>query len=743
MNMALKRILFLLAILTVLFSCTDNDSDHPGKNYVGLEVSTDFIKLMDDSTAIAGNLDISANASQVYLRWNVPTGCNLDTTLSVIRMSKGKATLPIKWSKVLDGGNRGPANMAYEGGVVISTEKESKYIRLFWVEELDTAAILANPVLMTRADGDLPKAIEINLLPDANVVMNQQTGGAVTVDFTGVLSVRVDASDVSNDTHVDLTDVPLVMHEPGDVFFPWTAEGAPNFSFVKTVRFQATSYIYKDAILNYRIPGTPVYYDFVKSIPDAGGELSAQNATVTVVVYTNKEWSLESEFNAFPPTEDPNAFGPEDKTLVMHITDNEDSQPREVTVYVKSQGVNKDTLTFMQLGASSQSDVFEFIKSVPADGATIPAAGSGIEVTVKTDQNWHISSNVSTTVNYEVAGEAVIVTKTYNVPANTSNEDRTVRLTIGTDNAATEKTVEFIQSGSGTTPENPLRFASVLLPDKLPATESTYTFNFVGDYTGSLRIRSKSGGQVLYTENLFEYPGTQPIGRVPANIGAEREISFEYDKNDGNWISLPTATNRMQEGNGGETGSVKAGPLTPDRDLSEYGEECSCEFTGDFTGTIILRARVGNEELARNTGASNSVIVVKIPCLSGLNRVITFDYSIDGGDSWNGLGNRTQVNEYIGFIDLQPSGKNMPAAGQTYTWGIEGSYSKNVTFQVCLNSTDDGNQIYEESAAPSHVFSVKIPENQTKQARTVIFRYKLEDDTKWTIIDVKYQAANK
>lgn len=741
--MTLKRIFYLLAILLVLFSCTDNDSENPGKSYNGLEVSTDFIKLMDDSTTIAGNLDILANASQVHLRWNVPAGCNLDTTLSVIQMSEGKATLPIKWSKVLNSGNRGPEEMAYEGGVVISTEKESKYVRLFWVEELDTAALQANPIVMTRADENLPNAIKIDLLPDANVVMNQQTGGAVTVDFTGVPTVRVNASEVSSDTHVDLTDVPLVMHEPGDVYFPWTAEGAPNFDFVKNVRFIASSYIYKDAMLNYRVPGTPALYEFVSSAPESGSELKARDATVTVVVYTNKEWSLVSEFNAFPPTEDTKAFGPEDKTLEMRIKDNEDSQPREVVIYVKSQGVNKDTLTFTQLGATSQSGVFEFIETAPVGGTTIPATETGIDVTVKTDQNWHVDSNVSTTANYQVTGAAAIVTETYIIPANTSKENRIVTLIIRADNAESGTTVQFIQSGTGVTPENPLHFVNVFLPDKIPATESIYTFNFKGDYTGSLRIRSKSGNQILYTENPYEYPGIQPKGKVPANIGEEREISFEYDKNDGNWIPLPIETNRIQEGSGGETGSVIAGGVIPDRELSEYGEECSCKFTGDFTGTIILRASVQGVEITRNTGKVNTTIPVTIPRLTGLNRIITFDYSIDGGNTWNDLGNRTQVNEYIGFIDLQPSGKTMPAAGQTYTWGIEGTYSKNVTFQVSLNSTDEGNQIYEESAIPSHTFSVDIPENLAKQARTVIFRYKLEDDVKWTIIDVKYQAAKK
>lgn len=735
----------MLAILLTTIACTDNDSENIEKSYSGLVVSADFIKLMDDSTNVAGNLDISTDAPQVYLRWNIPDGCNLDTTMSVIKTSNGKATLPIKWSEAQNASSWGPVGIAYEGGVVISTEKVSKYVRLFWVEELDTTAVLNNPVLMTRAGDEVPQNAMIRLLPDGNVTMHQQAGGGVTVDFSGVVSIRVDATDVTRETNVDLTDVPLLMSKPDDVFFKWTADGAPNFDFVRNVRFIASTTVYADATLNYRVPSATAYYKLVSSTPKSEGILDARNATVTVVVNTNKEWSLESGLNAFPPTEDPSAFGPEDKTLKMYIRDNVDDLPRDVTIYVKSQGVVKDTLTFTQLG-TLQLGVFELVTTDPAGGATIPATETDIEVTVKTDQNWFIDCNVCDPVFFEATGGVATYTKTYKVPANTSDENRIITLTVSAGNAKTEKTVQFVQSGKGSIPpENPLRFLNVLLPEKLPATASMYTFNFEGDYTGNLRIRSKSGTKVLYTASPYAYPGTQPKGRVPANSGDEREVSFEYDKNDGNWLPLPVETNRLQAGRAGgtETGSVKAGPLTPNRTIWEYGENCSCEFTGDFTGTIILRAKIGNEELVRNTGKVNSVISVAIPRLYGLNRVISFEYSIDNGANWINLGNRTQINEYVSFVDLQPNGKNMPANGQTYTWGIGGTYSKKVTFQVSVDSTDDGNQIYEESATASHTFSVIIPQNPKKQPRSVIFRYKLEDDAKWTIIDIKYQDASK
>lgn len=730
--MVLKRFLFLLTTLLVFFACTDNEAENPSKHFSGLEISADFIKLMDDSTNIAGNLDISTDAPQVYLRWNVPEGCNLDTTLSVVQTDKGKATLPIKWNKTLDSCSWGPIGTAYEGGVVVSTERESKYVRLFWVEELDTIAVLNNPINMTRANDVLPANARIELQPDNNVVMHQQTGGGVTVVFFGVPTVRVDVTDVTAETNVDLTEVPILMHESSDVFFKWTAAGAPNFDFVRNVRFIATSLVYVDATLNYRVPGATAVYKFVSSTPGSGSVLKAQNAKVSVIVNTNKEWSLESEFNAYPPTEDPSAFGPEDKTLEMYIKDNEDNQPREVTIYVKSQGVVKDTLTFTQLGAT-QSGVFEFIKTVPAEGTIIPATETGIDVTVRADQNWYIASNISGTVNFEVTDGVKTETKTYIIPANTSNESRIVTLTISAGNTATAKTVQFIQSGTGTTPDNPLHFVSALLPNKLPKTESVYTFNFAGEYTGNIRIRSKSGGQILYTETPYMYPGIQPQGRVPANPGEEREVIFEYDRNDNIWISLPEETKRLQEGNGGGDipSNITLSNIIPYGNIPGDGGNYYC-IASNGPGNVQLRAMRNNIQVAiteKNIPITGNVVVsLTIPPLNDdQNAVVIFQYSFDSGNTWQTKETRNQEgsSSYIVITYTGPS--SLPATNANGQFLLQGTSTKGYTITAYYGQTIIGSGT--GIATPEGtIMNVKVADNYGPE-RGITFSWSLDGET--------------
>lgn len=743
MNIHIKY-LFLLFILMINLGACQNENLEYNNHNNQLSTNSNFIRLLDDSTQIAGTLQIAGTSSVIDLKWNLPTNCNLDTTATKINLIKGQGILSIKWDKKTNEGNYGPINAAYEGGVLLSSGEESKYIPLFWTENLDSTKVSDRLQMKTRSSEELPRAASVSLHPSGNVTMDQDNGGSVYVAFTGTPVVSIDATGITSDTHIDKTKIDNLLTEPGIVKFVWTAEKAPNFNFARTVKFSASETAFVTAKLIYTVPdaGDPIY-KFISSSPVSGGTLPAVNASVDVVVYTNKEWSLDSDFDLAPPTNDPNAFGPENKRLTIPIMDNPDTNSRTVTITVKSQGVEKDVLTFTQLG-SGQIGTFEFVSSDPVDNTSIPGTATDIKITVKTDLAWYIDCNVCNPLSFE-AVPLSIQTKSYTIPANTTINNRIITVTISSGNPSTEKKIQFIQLPKSGDPDFTLIYSTSNLPaGNIPVAGAIYQFEFTGTYTGGVQVRAVVDGVSQVSGQIVT--DKKPQCLVSANaLNTTRNIQFEYKRADGDWLPLPAETNRLQEGTGGgtETGSVQAGLLTPNRNLWEYGEDCSCEFTGDFTGTIILRAKVGNEELVRNTGKVNSVISVAIPQLNGLNRIISFEYSINNGTDWVSLGSRNQINEYLSFVDLQPSGKNMPANGLTYTWGIGGSYSKNVTFQVSVDSTDDGNQIYEESASPIHTFSVTIPKNPKKQARAVIFRYKLEDDVKWTIIDIKYQNASK
>ena len=167
--------------------------------------------------------------------------------------------------------------------------------------------------------------------------------------------------------------------------------------------------------------------------------------------------------------------------------------------------------------------------------------------------------------------------------------------------------------------------------------------------------------------------------------------------------------------------------------MSEWGTTYSCTFTGDFTGDIIMRAVTGeNEELVRNTGKVNGKISVAVPQLNGANRKVTFQYSIDGGATWNDLGTKQQINETLSFTQISPSG-DIPVEGGTYTVTLVGTYSRTVTIRAREGSSSGPIVVEETSNKVNangehfHEFKLVIPRNTTGSARAIGFSYKRED----------------
>ncbi|MGZ2609365.1 hypothetical protein [uncultured Bacteroides sp.] len=508
---------------------------------------------------------------------------------------------------------------------------------------------------------------------------------------------------------------------------------------IREVKVNVNSEGTQKEVLTFIQEAPDATFQVISVTPEDNTLLSSDAATVTVKVRTDHNWWIQ--YGGKKYTFESAELG--EKTGTITIPANVGEEVKNHSVIIGYGDKVAQIVNYYQEGKTPGSGTeFTFISADPANNASIPAEESTVTVKVRTDYEWWIEFNgTKTTFPASTLDEK---TGTITIPANTSTSDKKISYTVGYGNT-TVKTISYTQSYVGA--DQTLNYVSSNLPTgNIPATATVYVFNFEGGYSGQLRVRSVDAttGVVLFNGPI----GTthSPKVTVPANTSTDtRNIKFQYrliDIPNSLWLDLPTSTNRIQDV---QTSSVTVipGPLTPDRVLWEYGEDCSCEFTGDFIGDIIMRAMVGNVELARATGKINERISVSIPQLSGLNRIIKFEYSIDKGNTWTNLGNRTQINEYVSFVDLQPYGKSMPANGQTYTWGVGGTYSKNITFQVSVDNTDEGNQIYEESAVPSHTFSYTIPKNPKKQARLVIFRFKLEDDVKWTIIDTKYQDASK
>ena len=738
MKFYIKYIYALLILVLCLVSCQNEELVRSGSNN-SFHVSADFIKLTDDSTNIAGNLVISAKSSQVQLRWNVPDGCNLDTTLTVLSVSKGKANLPIKWDKALETGTYGPLHSSYEAGVLVSTEEESRYVRLFWVEKLDTTEVLKSQVIMTKANDIMPKTPSVELLPDDNVTMNQETGGGVYVLFSGTPVISIDATKLTSETNVDQSSIPLMMEESGQVLFKWTNAGAPNFNVVRTVRFSASRTIYQDAKINYTVPGNDAVYEFISCSPNKNGVLPAQNATVTVVIRTNKEWSLVSDLNKYPPTEDSNAFGPEEKNLTMSVMDNPGRESREVKIIVKSQAINKDTLTFIQLG-NTEAGIFDFLGSTPADQSNIPGTASTVDVTVKTDMAWYIRCGCSVPDRMDFDASTLSTqTKTFSIPANDRNEGRLVTLEVGTRTSTGEsvlkKTLTFLQAPYSGEEEETLNYESSNLPaGNIPVAGNTYTFIFSGTFTGGVQVRALVNG-VAQTEGT-SVTNKQPQCTVPTNVSTStRNIAFEYKREDGEWTTLPASTNRIQDANnGGGTGeNIVANTVLPTGDLSEYGQSCYCTFTGG-PGKVIFRARkngninaIAQSEEYDVTPSTSATLAVNIPALQNeKDAVITFEYSTDGGNTWELIATKKQVNESIG-VNIDGPIPKIAAKNGKIVFSVVGNYSRPIT----IYARYQGNVVGQATAprAPQQLV-VPINDNTSGVSRELDFSWVRSSDGK-------------
>lgn len=724
---------FIAAFLYFFTSCENIDEMmRETRQNATLEVVSDIVKLVDDSTNIAGYVEVSSSAPELELKWNCPPECNVDTTQTTLRTNKGVCKIPVKWAKEKDG-TYTSSSIAFDGGVHVSTGNISKYVHLVWADKIDSTEIAKEKEIVTRSEDALPKAVIINLTPE-QVNMDIVAGGGVAVEFSGASFVSVDQNLVAVSTNIDKSKIPLFLTEPKIVEFKWIDGIAPDTDFSTKVDFKAGGII-KTCYIYYTIHAEePLVWEFLSSSITDGNELPATNATVSVTVKTNKPWSIESTAAEISPMPE-YGEGIGIKTLTLHIKDNPGPDPRPVSVLVKSQGVLKKALTFTQQAPNISGKTFEFISSDPANNTTIPSTGTTATVKVKTDVAWWINLNGSIT-NFP-AGTLGEKTGTITIPASTSTTNQTVTYLIGYDNVIM-KSISYTQPAAGSDIEGTLDYESSNLPaGNIPAEGGTYTFTFNGTYTGNVQMR-------VLLDGVAQAPGSavtnkQPQVNVPLNAGATRAITFQYKRDDRDWTNLPVSTDRRQDAdNGGDNpdgGSISLITISPQEDISEYGAELTASFQGDFNGNIEIRATSEGETLVTATGKVNTSILLTIPQLFGYNRIIVFEYSLDGGKNWLQIEQRNQINETFGAGMIQPRVSTIPAGGQALTWSFAGTYSRKVTWQAF---TMQG--VLAEITANGPILSLIVPKNDTGKSRTVNFMYKLEGRG-WVNMESRTQPA--
>lgn len=242
----MRKYLFYLLALLFVTACNDefgnNDPNH-GEN-LPFGTNAKFLRLQDDSTNVAGVLEIKAKTPNVKLKWMVSSECNLDTTITEVRLSGGRYQLPIKWAGKLKDGMYGPISSAYIAGVQVISGEESKYVPLVWADEVDSLEIIKRVEeqnIMTRSGtGEFATEI-ITLLDSVPFQLDKDTCGKIRFETSAalLLTAKNELTDLVNENNFNL-DISKIkstyIGSPNSLDFLWTDAGAPEQDFMGHVK---------------------------------------------------------------------------------------------------------------------------------------------------------------------------------------------------------------------------------------------------------------------------------------------------------------------------------------------------------------------------------------------------------------------------------------------------------------------------------------------------------------------------
>lgn len=294
----------------------------------------------------------------------------------------------------------------------------------------------------------------------------------------------------------------------------------------------------------------------------------------------------------------------------------------------------------------------------------------------------------------------------------------------------------------GTPPVETVTYVSSTLPEgNIPQAGGNYTFTFEGNYTGSIQVRALSEGVVLVTGTADANLHPQVV--VPANTATtERAITFEYLLDNGEWTALPMTTNRMQDG-GSSTGTITTSKIIPAGAIPEKGNTYYCQFKGG-PGKVIFRAvrtrineTTGQEVVRSDEKAVPATIGLKIPVLDGLNAMISFEYSIDGGRNWISLNDdRMQENTWA-FVSAPDANTRIDATNGSITFNLMGDADLALTIYAKSNGVIVGQAT---GYFPSEVV-VPVQDNPGNTERLISFSWSLNNGISWA--SATYKQAGK
>ena len=333
--------LLFLVMFAGLFVACQNEKDDNVWSTTGLDVGVELLKLSDNNTNIAGQLEIYTDESEIDIKWNTDSVCNIDTTQSKFSVKNGICTLPIKWKEKLSDDQYGPIGVAYKAGIQITAGKYTKYVPLIWAEKIDTMKVMESIPQTRSASDPMPKVTQITMVP-STVNMNDELGGSMYVGLSNVAFAVFDWSEFTTDKNIDMSKLPNSIQTSTMLDFKWKASGPPAFEFSAKViaMSEGLTQIGIVQYVNTTVPSSSLEVTPSSHTIDPAGQ------TVYSSVTSNTNWTASSNVAWINPVVVSNT------QLSFIVAQNTTGVTRTGAVTVTAGNVSR-TVSFTQPGKSS------------------------------------------------------------------------------------------------------------------------------------------------------------------------------------------------------------------------------------------------------------------------------------------------------------------------------------------------------------------------------------------------------
>lgn len=480
-------------------------------------------------------MKIVADAPNAELIWITTPDCNLDTTQTEVSLKNGKGELSVKWLHQQENGKYAPQSMAFKAWVGFKAGDKVTYVPLVLSERIDSTK-LAQP-LQTRAGGITPRVVTLRFSP---TLVNMQTasGGTSELQVSGVGTVTLDYSQITNAMKIDMTSFPASVTANHLFNFKWVDNLAPETAFSVDVLANSISEgLWASLTLNYDPFGTGgVDLEYVRNnMPAATEKLPATSSIYTFTFRGSYSGGIQIQtLSAGKVLHTATVYQYPGKQPRARVPENTGAE-RPIQFKYKMEGtalwIPIPDADRIQAGGATVPGTKPSYGPITPEG-NIPDAGGKYYCTF---------SNYGGVVYFRaVSGEGRLLGTTSDIitvggfkqlsltiPESTSRNDNQVIFQYSIDGTKWEdietrtQIVETFASGSFTD-----------MPNKIPVTGGVYHYVSTGTLSALLTIVVKDQNNVVVTETRGAVGGTINVS-IPANTtGQPRSLFFWYARGD-------------------------------------------------------------------------------------------------------------------------------------------------------------------------------------------------------------------